>query len=48
VTVDGLRQGRIERIEGPANAEVCVSVDVATVERLILKVLFGEGALAAP
>jgi len=47
VTVDGLRQGRIERIDGPANAEVCVSVEVATVERLILTVLFGEGAVAA-
>jgi len=47
VAVDGLRQGRIDRIDGAPNAEVCVSLDVAVVERLILTTLFGEKALAA-
>ena len=47
VAVDGVRQGRIDRIDGAPNAEVCVSVDVAVVERLILTTLFGAKALAA-
>ncbi|OYX68722.1 MAG: hypothetical protein B7Y81_16245, partial [Caulobacter sp. 32-67-35] len=44
VAVDGVRQGRIDRIDGAPNAEVCVSVDVVVVERLILTTLFGEKA----
>lgn len=47
VSVDGLRQGRIDRIDGAPNAEVCVDVDVGAVERLILTTLFGAKALAA-
>jgi inosine-uridine nucleoside N-ribohydrolase len=47
VTTDGLRQGRIERIDGTPNAEVCTGVDVAVVERLILTTLFGSRAVAA-
>jgi len=47
VTTDGLRQGRIDRIDGAPNAEVCVSVDVGLVERLILTTLFGSRAVAA-
>ena len=47
VTSDGLRQGRIDRIDGAPNAEVCVSVDVEVVERLILTTLFGARAVAA-
>ena len=47
VAVDGLRQGRIDRIDGAPNAEVCVSVDVGAVERLILTTLFGTRAIAA-
>jgi purine nucleosidase len=47
VTTDGLRLGRIDRIDGALNAEVCASVNVEVVERLILTTLFGKAALAA-
>lgn len=47
VAADGLRQGRIDRIDGAPNAEVCVTVDAGAVERLILTTLFGDKALAA-
>ncbi|MBU4434202.1 MAG: nucleoside hydrolase [Alphaproteobacteria bacterium] len=47
VAVDGVRQGRIDRIDGAPNAEVCVGVDVAAIERLILTALFGQAAVAA-
>ena len=41
VVLDGERQGRIERVEGEPNAEVCVSLDAPAVRALILKALFG-------
>lgn len=41
VVLDGERQGRIERVEGEPNAEVCVGVDAPVVRALILKALFG-------
>lgn len=47
VVADGLNLGRIERIEGEPNAEVCVDLDVAAVEALILTTLFGKAAVAA-
>lgn len=47
VSVDGVGQGRIDRIDGEPNAEVCMSVDVGVVERLILTTLFGEKAVRA-
>ncbi len=47
VTIDGMRQGRIDRIDGEPNAEICVGVQAGVVERLILTTLFGEKALAA-
>ncbi|WP_425994866.1 nucleoside hydrolase [Caulobacter sp. DWR1-3-2b1] len=47
VATDGVRQGRIDRMDGAPNAEVCVSIDVMAVERLILTTLFGARALAA-
>lgn len=40
VLTDGEHLGRIERVEGEPNAEVCVAVDVAAVERLLLDRLF--------
>ena len=40
VITDGERLGRIERIEGEPNAELCVSVDAPEVERLLLDRLF--------
>jgi purine nucleosidase len=47
VTVDGVRQGRIDRIDGAPNAEVCVGIKAGVVERLILSTLFGVKAVAA-
>ena len=47
VIVDGERQGRIERIEGAPNAEVCAGLDAGAVKRLILGGLFGRDALEA-
>ena len=47
VTVDGIRQGRIDRIDGEPNAEVCVGVEAGVVEALILTTLFGAKAVAA-
>jgi purine nucleosidase len=47
VTVDGIRQGRIDRIDGAPNAEVCVGVEAGVVARLILTTLFGTKAEAA-
>lgn len=47
VTVDGVRQGRIDRIDGEPNAEICVGVEAGVVERLILTTLFGVKAIAA-
>jgi purine nucleosidase len=47
VTVDGVRQGRIDRIDGAPNAEVCVGIEAGVVERLILATLFGVKAVAA-
>lgn len=47
VIVDGERLGRVERIDGAPNAEVCTSVDAAAVKRLILGGLFGWGAVEA-
>lgn len=47
VAVEGAHLGRIERIDGPPNAEVCTDVDVAAVKRLILAGLFGGSAVAA-
>ena len=45
VMTDGEHQGRIERIDGEPNAELCVSVDVAAVEALLLARLFCAPAL---
>lgn len=47
VTVEGSRLGRIERIDGPPNAEVCTSLDVDAVKRLIVRGLFGARAVEA-
>ena len=47
VIVDGDRLGRVERIDGAPNAEVCTGVDVAAVKRLILGGLFGWSAVEA-
>lgn len=47
VAIDGLRQGRIDRIDGEPNAEVCVDLDVAAVETLIRATLFGGAAVGA-
>jgi inosine-uridine nucleoside N-ribohydrolase len=47
VVTDGERLGRIERIDGAPNAEVCTGVDVAAVKRLILSGLFGMRAVEA-
>lgn len=47
VAVEGAHLGRIERIDGPPNAEVCTDVDVVAVKRLILAGLFGGSAVAA-
>ena len=47
VIVDGERLGRIERIDGAPNAEVCAGVDIEAVKRLILGGLFGWGAVEA-
>lgn len=40
VMTDGEHQGRLERIDGEPNAELCVGVDAAAVERLLLERLF--------
>lgn len=45
VMTDGEHLGRIERVEGAPNAEVCVGVDVAAVEALLLARLFCAPAL---
>lgn len=47
VSVDGDRLGRVERVDGPPNAEVCTGLDVAAVRRLIVSGLFGQGAVEA-
>ncbi|WP_297513337.1 nucleoside hydrolase [uncultured Caulobacter sp.] len=47
VVIDGPRQGRVERVDGAPNAEVCVGVDVAAVKRMILGGLFGASAVEA-
>ena len=47
VIVDGERQGRIERVDGAPNAEVCTGFDVAAVKRMILGGLFGWSAVEA-
>lgn len=47
VIVDGERLGRIERVDGPPNAEVCTGLDVGAVRRLIVGGLFGAGAVEA-
>jgi purine nucleosidase len=46
VATDGAHLGRIERVEGDPNAEVCVSVDAAAVESLLLSRLFCAAALS--
>jgi purine nucleosidase len=45
VMTDGEHLGRIERIEGEPNAELCVGVDAAAVEALLLARLFCAPAL---
>jgi purine nucleosidase len=40
VATDGEHLGRIERVEGAPNAELCVAVDAAAVEGLLLERLF--------
>jgi purine nucleosidase len=45
VLTDGDRLGRIERIEGEPNAELCVAVDAPAVEALLLARLFCAPAL---
>lgn len=47
VNVEGERLGRVERVDGPPNAEVCAGLDVAAVRRLIVAGLFGAGAVEA-
>lgn len=47
VIVDGDRLGRIERVDGAPNAEVCTGLDVEAVKRLILGGLFGWSAVEA-
>ncbi len=47
VMTDGEHLGRIERVEGEPNAEVCVAVDAAAVEALLLARLFCAPALDA-
>ena len=46
VATDGAHLGRIERIEGAPNAEVCMSVDAAAVEALLLERLFCAAAVS--
>jgi purine nucleosidase len=45
VMTDGEHLGRIERIDGEPNAELCVGVDAAAVEALLLARLFCAPAL---
>lgn len=47
VIVDGERLGRVERIDGAPNAEVCTGLDIAAVKRMILGGLFGWSAVEA-
>ncbi|KQV62802.1 MULTISPECIES: nucleoside hydrolase [unclassified Caulobacter] len=47
VAVDGEHLGRVERVDGAPNAEVCTGLDVAAVKRLILGGLFGWRAVEA-
>jgi purine nucleosidase len=47
VAADGEHLGRIERVEGEPNAELCVSVDAAGVDRLLLDRLFCAPVLSA-
>lgn len=47
VIVDGERLGRVERVDGAPNAEVCTGLDIAAVKRLILGGLFGWSAVEA-
>jgi purine nucleosidase len=46
VLTDGEHLGRIERIDGEPNAELCVSVDAPAVEALLLARLFCAPALS--
>ena len=47
VTIDGERHGRVERLDGAPNAEVCTGLDVVAVKRMILGGLFGGSAVEA-
>ena len=47
VAVEGPRLGRVERIDGAPNAEVCTGLDVQAVRRLIVGGLFGAQAVEA-
>jgi inosine-uridine nucleoside N-ribohydrolase len=46
VIIDGERLGRMERIAGEPNAELCVSVDAPAVEALLLERLFRAPPIA--
>ena len=46
VATDGAHLGRIERVDGEPNAEVCVSVDAPAVETLLLERLFCAAAVS--
>jgi purine nucleosidase len=46
VVIDGEHLGRLERVEGAPNAEVCVGVDAPAVERLLVERLFCAPVLA--
>jgi len=46
VATDGEHLGRIERLDGAPNAEVCVSVDAPAVERLLVERLFWQPVLS--
>jgi purine nucleosidase len=46
VVTDGEHLGRLERVEGAPNAQVCVGVDAPAVERLLVERLFCAPVLA--
>ena len=46
VAIDGEHLGRVERIDGEPNAELCVAIDAAAVEALLLERLFCQPALS--
>ena len=46
VITDGAGMGRLQRIEGEPNAEVCVAVEALAVERLLLERLFCQPVLS--